>query len=158
MGRHGMDVRTLMRRAAAHYSDREAIVHNDRRLTFAEAWRRGIRLANGLIAMGVRPGDRVGVLEDNSIEAADLFQGAAIANAVRVPLYPRNGRPAHEHMLGHTNCKVLLVSENYAHEVEGIVDALPDLQHVLVRGADYEDWLAAQSEDDPNGPVDPDDK
>ena len=152
-----MDVRTLMRRAAVHYSDREAIVHNDRRLTFAEAWQRGIRLANGLIAMGVQPGDRVGVLEDNSIEAADLFQGAAIANAVRVPLYPRNGRPAHEHMLGHTNCKVLLVSENYAHEVEGIADALPDLQHVLVRGADYEDWLAAQSDQDPDVPIDADD-
>lgn len=152
-----MDVRTLMRRAAAHYSEREAIVHNERRLTFAEAWQRGIRLANGLRAMGVQPGDRVGVLEDNSIEAADLFQGAAIANAVRVPLYPRNGRPAHLHMLGHTNCKALLVSENYAHEVEGIADELPDLQHVLVRGADYEDWLAAQSDQDPDVPVDPED-
>ena len=31
-----MDVRTLMRRAAAHYSDLEAVVHGGRRLTFAE--------------------------------------------------------------------------------------------------------------------------
>ena len=120
-----MDVRTLMRRAARHYSDYEAIVHNDVRLTFAQAWERGIRLANGLLAMGLQPGDRVGVLEDNSVEAADLFQAAAIANLVRVPLYPRNGRPAHTHMLGHTNCKVLLVSSNHAHEVEGVAGRTP---------------------------------
>lgn len=71
-----MDVRTLMRRAASHFADREAVVHGDRRLTFREAWDRGTRLANGLLALGLQPGDRVGVLEDNSIEAADLFTGA----------------------------------------------------------------------------------
>ena len=76
-------------------------MHNDIRLTFAQAWERGARLANGLLVMGLKPGDRVGVLGDNSVEAADLFQAAAIANLVRVPLYPRNGRPAHTLSLIH---------------------------------------------------------
>ena len=152
-----MDVKTLMQRAAQHYSWREAIVHGERRLTFAEAWERGVRLANGLLALGLAPGDRVGVLEDNSIEASDLFEGAAIANLVRVPLYPRNGREAHLHMLGHTNCRVLVVSEQYAHEVEGIAEELPDLQHVLVRDAGYEAWLASQSAEDPGTVPQPDD-
>ena len=44
-----MDVRTLMARAATFYADREAVVWRDRRLTFAEAWDRSVRLANGLI-------------------------------------------------------------------------------------------------------------
>ena len=148
-----MDVRTLMRRAAQHYSSREAIVHNDTRLTFAQAWERGVRLANGLLSMGLKPGDRVGVLEDNSVEAADLFQAAAIANLVRVPLYPRNGRPAHTHMLGHTNCRALLVSEHHAHEVEGLQQELPDLEHIFVRDEGYEAWLASQSPEDPDVPV-----
>ena len=152
-----MDVRALMRRAAQHYSDFEAIVHNDTRLTFAEAWERGVRLANGLLAIGLKPGDRVGVLEDNSVEAADLFQAAAIANLVRVPLYPRNGRLAHTHMLGHTNCRALLVSEHHAHEVEGMQLELPDLEHIFVRDANYEDWLAGQSAEDPDVTVAPDD-
>ena len=145
-----MDVRTLMRRAATHFAGREAVVHGDRRLTFREAWERGTRLANGLLALGLQPGDRVGVLEDNSIEAADLFAGAAIANLVRVPLYPRNGREAHEHMLGHTNCRALLVSADYAHEVEGLVEELPDLEHMLVRDESYDGWLQQQSAVDPN--------
>ena len=152
-----MDVRTLMRRAALHYSSREAIVHNETRLTFAQAWERGVRLANGLLSMGLKPGDRVGVLEDNSVEAADLFQAAAIANLVRVPLYPRNGRPAHTHMLGHTNCRALLVSEVHAHEVEGLQQELPDLEHIFVRDSGYEQWLASQSSEDPDVPVSPSD-
>lgn len=152
-----MDVRTLMRRSAQIYGKREAVVHGGRRLTFAAAWERGIRLANGLIGLGVRPGDRVGVLEDNSLEAADFFLGAAIANAVRVPLYPRNSRDSHLHMLRHTDCKVLVVGANYLHEVEGLREHLPALQHVLVRDEGYESWLAAQSAVDPDVPVAPDD-
>lgn len=149
-----MDVRRQMRRAAQHYADFEAIVHGERRYTFAEAWRRGLRLANALLDLGLKPGDRIGLLEDNSIEAADIFVGAAAANIVRVPLYPRNGREAHLHMLGHTNCRALMVSEHYLSEVEGMEKELPDLEHIIVRGADYEDWLASFPDTDPDVPVD----
>jgi len=152
-----MDVRTLMRRAAQHHAQRYAVRHNDTHLTFSQAWERGIRLANGLRKLGLQPGDRVGVLEDNAIEAADLFQAAAIANAVRVPLYTRNGREAHSHMLGHTNCKIILVSAAYAHEVAGLEHELEDLEHIFVRDDSYETWLAAQSAEDPNLPITPDD-
>ena len=47
-----MDVRGLMRRSAIFHAGREAVVHGDDRLTFKEAWERGLRLANGLLAEG----------------------------------------------------------------------------------------------------------
>ncbi len=152
-----MDVRTLMRRAADHYGNLEAVVHGERRLTFRESWRRSLQLANAMLAAGLKPGDRVGVLEDNSIEAADLFGAAAAANLVRVPLYPRNGRDAHLHMLGHTGCRLLLVGETHRDEVEGLTDELPDLADVWVRDAGYEGWLAGQSDADPNPDIGEDD-
>src|SRR5262245_56610353 len=144
-----MDVTTAMRRAATFFADREAIVHGKDRLTFAAAWERGCRLANGLTALGLSPGDRVAVLEDNLKEAADFFLGAGIANVVRVPLYPRNSREAHLHMVGHTGCKALVVSGNYAGEVADFRQELPDLQHIMVRDHTYESCLAAQSPEDP---------
>jgi len=152
-----MDVRGLMRRTVLYNADREAVVHGSRRLSFAEAWSRGLRLANGLLALGLEPGDRVGVLEDNSVEAADIFLGAAAANLVRVPLYPRNRREAHVHMLGHTGCRALVVSEKYAHEVAGLETELSALQHIVVRDSGYEAWLAGHPDDDPDVAVDPDD-
>lgn len=152
-----MDVRTLMRRSAQFYAQREAVVHRDRRLTFAEAWDRGVRLANGLIAMGLKKGDRVASLEDNRLESADLFLGAAIAGLVRVPLYPRNSREAHHHMTGHTGARVLIVDEKYLPEVEGLDEELPTLERIFVRDGGYESWLAAQSNVDPEVPIDPED-
>jgi long-subunit acyl-CoA synthetase (AMP-forming) len=122
-----MDVRGLMRRSAVFNSGREAVVHGDDRLTFKEAWERGLRLANGLLALGLRPGDRVGVLEDNCLSAADCFVGLGAANLVRVPLYPRNSRRAHGHMLGHTSCRAVLVTPKYAEAVAGLEDELPEL-------------------------------
>jgi len=152
-----MDVRFAMRRAAGFFSGHEAVVADDRRLTYGEAWGRGVRLANGLIGMGLRPGDRVGVLEDNGLHASDFLLACAIANVVRVPLYARNSPEAHAHMLGHTNARVLVVADHYAHEVKSLVDELPDLEHVLVRDDGYEAFLAEQSAEDPDVPVDPDD-
>lgn len=152
-----MDVRTQMAQAVRYNSERIAVIHGDRRLTFAEAWDRGIRLANALIALGLQPGDRVAVLEDNCIEAADFIQACAIANLVRVPLYARNAPEAHQHMIGHTGCKAVVVSAHYAPEIEAIRDLLPDVQHVIVRDESYESWLAAQSSVEPVVAIDPDD-
>ncbi len=144
-----MDVTGVMRRAATFFANREAVVHGDDRLTFAEAWTRGCRMANGLIGLGLRPGERVAVLEDNSKEAADVFLGAGIANLVRVPLYPRNSREAHLHMIEHTGCRALVVSGSHAHEVADFETHLSGLEHILVRDQGYEAWLAAQSPADP---------
>jgi acyl-CoA synthetase (AMP-forming)/AMP-acid ligase II len=152
-----MDVTNLMRRAATFNAGREAIAHGDRRLTFAQAWQRGCRLANRLIALGLRPGDRLGVLEGNSVEAADLFAGAAIANVVKVPLYPRNARAAHLHMLDHTGCRALVVSADLAQDVAGFTDELAHLEHVVVRDDGYEAWLAEAPATDPMVPTSPED-
>jgi acyl-CoA synthetase (AMP-forming)/AMP-acid ligase II len=114
-------------------------------------------MANALLALGVEPGDRVGVLEDNSIGAADLLLGCTAANIARVPLYPRNKRESHVHMLGHTGCRVVVVAEHYAHELEGIQAEVPSLEHVVVRDGDYEASLSKQAALDPDPAVDEDD-
>ena len=61
-----MDVCTLMRQSAGFNADGAAIVTPNQWVTFARAWDRGVRLANGLREFGVRPGDRVAGLEDNN--------------------------------------------------------------------------------------------
>jgi acyl-CoA synthetase (AMP-forming)/AMP-acid ligase II len=144
-----VDVPSLMRQAATLYRDRTALITEDAQFTYAQAWARGVRLANGLRALGVRPGDRVAGLEDNNLGAADLFLGCAIAGAVRVPLYARNARAAHQHMLEQTQTRVVLVDATHADEVKGLDGDIDGLAHILVRDAGYESWLAAQSDSDP---------
>jgi acyl-CoA synthetase (AMP-forming)/AMP-acid ligase II len=152
-----LNVRDALRRSAAWNADRVAVVSGEQRYTFRQAWNRGLRLANGLLCMGLRPGDRVASLEDNSVEAADFLLGAAAANLVRVPLYKRNSREAHAHMIRQTGCRAVVVTENHAHELSSIESMAPQLTRVFVRGPEYEDWLAAQSDVDPDPEISLDD-
>ncbi|WP_214104831.1 class I adenylate-forming enzyme family protein [Acrocarpospora catenulata] len=150
-----LDVRTAMRRSAQFHWDRPAIASDGRQLTFGEVWRRGTRLANALLAAGLEPGDRVAVLEDNCVEAADFYIGSAVANLIRVPLYRRNSSVAHRYMLSGTGCKVAVVAEEYAHEIKDIVDELGIT--LIVRDSGYEDWLASFPDTDPDPRVELDD-
>ena len=152
-----MDVRTLMRRSAQFHADQIAVVEGDTRLTFNEAWTRGIRMANALLSLGLEPGDRIGVLEDNTFESVDLFCGAAAANLVRVPLYPRNSRQAHRHMLEHTACRAVVVSQSHAQALAGIDSEIDSIEHIIVRDDDYETWLAGFDDTDPEPAVHEDD-
>jgi acyl-CoA synthetase (AMP-forming)/AMP-acid ligase II len=151
-----LDVRTAMRRAAHFHRDLPAVKSGDCTLTFGQAWERGLRLANALIALGAKPGDRVAVLEDNGIAAADFYLATAIANLVRVPLYRRNSPVAHEHMITHTGTRIVVTSEEYAHELAGLEDKVDGLR-VVVRGDGYGDWLAAHEATDPDPEVSLDD-
>jgi acyl-CoA synthetase (AMP-forming)/AMP-acid ligase II len=152
-----VNVPGLMRQAARRYPDREAVVDGENRLTFAEAWGRGCRMANALLDLGLRPGDRIGVLDENSVAAADGVLGATIANIARVSLYARNSRDSHAHMLGHTGCRAVLVDEELADSVAGLTDEVPSLERIIVRDANYEKWLAAAADSEPGVPVKPDD-
>ncbi len=152
-----MDVRTLMRRSATFHAEHTAVIESNRRLTYAEAWTRGLRMANALLELGLEPGDRVGVLEDNTLESVDFFAGTAAANLVRVPLYPRNSPEAHQHMLDHTGCRAVVVSASHAEAIEGMVDQVDSLEHIIVRDEGYESWLAGFSDADPDPVVNADD-
>jgi acyl-CoA synthetase (AMP-forming)/AMP-acid ligase II len=147
----------MMRQAVQFNPNRTAVVSEDRSLSFAQAWERGLRFANGLRAVGVEPGDRVAGLQDNNLEAVDFVIGCAVAGAVRVPLYPRNSREAHRDMMSGTQCRVLLTDEGYAPTVSGLERDVESLEHVLVRDGDYEAWLSAQDAADPDVAIDDDD-
>jgi len=153
----GLTVASLMRQSARYNAHRTAVVFGDQRLTFSEAWVRGVRMANWLLSMDLNPGDRIGVLEDNSLEAQDCFLGCAIAGLVRVPLYARNAPESHVHMLAHTGCRVVIVAEQYQDEILKIRNQLPDLIEVLVRDSGYESQLLASADVDPHVDVSPED-
>lgn len=152
-----MDVPSLMRQAARFNKERRALYFEGRSFTYAEAWDRGVRVANALIAWGVRPGDRVAAVEDNNVAAADFFLGAAVAGAVRVPLYARNSRDSHKTMLRSTEAKIVFADAHYMSSVAGLEDELPTLDRTIARDDTYEGWLMSQSGTDPEVRVADDD-
>src|SRR3989338_4263162 len=66
-------------RAARWYPERIAVIEGDRRLTYRELDRRVTALARALGRLGVRPGDRIAVLQANNHEFMEALAGAARA-------------------------------------------------------------------------------
>jgi O-succinylbenzoic acid--CoA ligase len=77
-------VRAWLPRAAAARPDHPAI--ND--LTYAELLARARRVAGGLAAAGVRPGDRVGLAIERRLDLAIAVHGCLLQGAVVVPGVP----------------------------------------------------------------------
>ena len=71
--------------AAAH-GDRTALTHGTQSLTYAELDERANRLAHALIAAGVRPGDRVGLLLERTPDVLVSVLGVLKSGAAYVPV------------------------------------------------------------------------
>jgi acyl-CoA synthetase (AMP-forming)/AMP-acid ligase II len=79
----------LLDHAARAWPDRDAVIFPDRRQTFGELHDRASRRARQLIALGVQPGEHVGILLPTSFEFMEVMFGIALAGAVMVPVNAR---------------------------------------------------------------------
>jgi 2-furoate---CoA ligase len=75
--------------AAERTPEREAVVAEDRRLTYSDLRARAARIATGLADRGVRRGDRVACVLASEPETAELYWGCQWLGAVVVPLSHR---------------------------------------------------------------------
>jgi long-chain acyl-CoA synthetase len=81
-----------------------------RKTTWAEARDAVERLARGLIALGVAPGDRVGLVAENRPEWVIADLAIMAAGAISVPAYTTNTVADHAHVLRNTAAKLAIVS------------------------------------------------
>ena len=80
----------MLRSSVERTPDRECIVIvGGERVTYQQVWDRSARVAGGLVAAGVKPGDRVANRYGNSLEWCLGFWGTLMAGAVVVPVNAR---------------------------------------------------------------------
>src|SRR5918911_5251610 len=84
-----------------------------RRWTWADASAEVNRLANALIALGLRPGDRVAILSKNSLEFIALYYAASKARLITVPLNTRLTPRDWAGILADADARVLLVGPDF---------------------------------------------
>src|SRR5262245_37408130 len=76
----------ILPQAAHKHGDRDALIVDGRRLSFRQLDVLSNRVANGLVASGVQPGDRVSLFGPNSWEWLASYYGIAKTGAVINPL------------------------------------------------------------------------
>src|SRR5262245_31008795 len=76
----------ILPQSARKHGDRVALIVDNQRLGFHQLDSLSNRVANGLVASGVQPGDRVSLFGPNSWEWLVCYYGIAKAGAVINPL------------------------------------------------------------------------
>mgnify|MGYP003575081967 CR=1 FL=1 len=103
-------VHELVYAAAARWPDAEALVGQDRRLTYRDLAREVSGFAQRLLALGLGRGERVAVYLDKSPEAVAAMFGAAAAGGVFVPVNPLLKAEQVGHILRDCAARVLVTS------------------------------------------------
>jgi len=100
--------------------------------TYADLAERARRLALGLIAHGVRPGDRVAILSETRPEWTLADAAILCAGAAAVPVYHTNSPAECEHVLADSGAKVV-ICENAGQlaKIAEIRDRCPELEHAI---------------------------
>ncbi len=101
--------------AAARHGQREALVvrHQGMRLRYDELNERVGTLAAALLALGLAPGERIGIWSTNCAEWVLTQLAAARAGLVLVTVNPAYRRAELEHALGKTGCAALVFGEGF---------------------------------------------
>lgn len=92
------------------------------------------RFAGALAAFGVRPGERVASLCENSSEQVVALLGGVRAGVVSVPVNTAFKGEYLRHQLRDSGAGVLVVDQSLADRAVHVADDLPELRHVVVVG------------------------
>jgi acyl-CoA synthetase (AMP-forming)/AMP-acid ligase II len=140
---------------------KQEIVYRDlKRLTYAELRDRIGRLASALAAIGVRPGDTVGVLDWDSNRYLEAFFAVPMMGAVLQTVNVRLSQEQVAYTIDHAGASTLLVNDEFVDLVQSMLPKLSKIKTLvaisdrpapaagqLQFAGEYEDLLATASPD-----------
>jgi fatty-acyl-CoA synthase len=139
----GDPIGRLVARRAAASGDRLALVsgHQGIRLTWSELADEATAVARGLLALGVEPGDRVGIWAPACVEWTALQLGSAMVGAVLVNINPAYLAGELGYALSKVGVRVLVAATgfrgaDYLAMIKEVRSRCPALERVVVVGSD----------------------
>jgi len=113
------------------YGRKVGIVSGQSRFTYAEFGEHCERLAAGLAAEGIRPGDRVAYLSFNNNALLEGYYGVVLARAVVMPLNVRLTPPELISILNHSEARMLIFENDFVPLVDHIRKACPAVERYV---------------------------
>ena len=151
----------MVRDRAKSRGDALAYEFEGRQTSFAEFDVKTNRVANALIAMGIKKGERIAYLGKNSDFYFELLMGAMKAGVVMAPVNWRLAGPEVAFIVDDCKAPVLFVGPEFITQARNIKDKLPSVRSIITTegGApewpDFVAWRDAQSGDDPRVVIEP---
>jgi acyl-CoA synthetase (AMP-forming)/AMP-acid ligase II len=150
----------VSRKGSADHGGRTAVVFEQTRLAYWELDGRINRLANALIGLGCKRGDRVAVLAENTHKYVELYLAAGKAGLVITPLNFRLSDPEVAHIVTHSEATAVIAGDGYEDRGLRLREQLGGVRHWIALDGDvdgylcYEELLDRSSDADPNLRVD----
>ncbi|MET0405894.1 MAG: AMP-binding protein [Cystobacter sp.] len=142
-----------LRRTVEQWGEREALIvlSQGYRATWRELWAQTSQVARGLLALGVRKGDRVGLWSPNRFEWVVTQYAVARVGAILVNLNPAYKTAELEYALNQSGAGVLLLSRgfrqtDYRQMLEEVRPRCPALRTALVLDDDWASLCARGEE------------
>ncbi|MEA1993381.1 MAG: long-chain-fatty-acid--CoA ligase [Euryarchaeota archaeon] len=134
----------ILDEAAEKFPDKDVILFENRKLTYGELNERTNEFALGLLKLGLKKGDKVGLWMSNYPEWVIAYFGIAKAGGVVVPMNTRYKTHELEYILDNSEATTLIMVDKFvgidfvemANKVKG---NLPNLKNIIVMGEPDED-------------------
>lgn len=110
-------------------SDAIVVRHQNVRWSYAMLWEQVEKVATGLLALGVQPGDRVGIWSPNTIEWSLIQYATARMGAIMVCLNPAYRPHELEFAINNVGVKYLVMAESFKSSdyVQMVNELVPEL-------------------------------
>ena len=145
-------ISSLLEDRAERAPDRVFVTSHAGDVTFAQLRDRAARVAGGLAALGVQPGQRVATMLDPTTDYLAVWFGIVWAGAVDVPVNTALKGEFLAHVLQESDAVVFVVDARWQERLDGI--DLPGLHHVVVVGDGARDGTVPLAQLDAASPLD----
>ncbi|MFB0874897.1 MULTISPECIES: AMP-binding protein [unclassified Sphingobium] len=102
--------------------------------TYAEVDRLADALTRGLVAVGVKPGDTVATVLDNNVDAIVVWFAINRAGAISAPVNTAFRGQFLSAQIDDCQCAVVIAEAEYAGRIAAVIDDLPQVRCLFVRG------------------------
>lgn len=123
-----------VRESAAAYPDRLAVSDGQASMTYTELAGAAARVSQALVAAGLEPGERVGILARKSARCVAAMIGASQAGAVYVPVDPKAPATRSKYILSNAQVRFLVTETSLVAGLELTpgVDGVPAADRTLL--------------------------
>jgi len=150
----GLSPLSFLKRSAHVYPNKVAVIHGDRRYTYAQFYERSRRLASALAAQGIGEGDTVAILAPNIPEMLECHFAVPMLGAILNAINIRLDAATIAFILEHGEAKIVVIDKQFAATMSEALDQFAqkpftiDIDDVLapdgdlIGDTDYESFIA----------------
>jgi fatty-acyl-CoA synthase len=151
----GINIGRFLTKRAMLSPNKEALICDELRLNYKQVNERSNRFANMILKMGIRKGDRVGLLALNVPEYYDMFFGLGKIGVILVPINYRLAGPEMSYILNDCTARAFVFGEEYVEIVDSFRKDLPTKDLICISkdppswAWSYEKLVADSSDEEP---------